>query len=170
MAPIEEGRNRRGRVTDVPVELKSFKALVAPLLAPRKIVLLVDCPRRSVLRVEMRPESFHRILHILTTNSLEWLHCVRDPEIRIKAAAREDFCELVFSDNGPGIAAELADRVFEPLYSGKEGGRGMGLTIAKNIVIFHGGQIEVITDRRRRGANIRVMLSRKRSRATMHAN
>ena len=123
-----------------------------------------------MLRAEMRPESFHRILYILTTNSLEWLHGVRNPEIRIKAMAREDFCELVFSDNGPGIASELSGRVFEPLYSGREGGRGMGLTIARNIVTFHGGEIEVITDRRRRGANIRIMLPRKRSRATMHAS
>ena len=170
VAPIEEGGNQRRRAMDVPAELESFEELVAPLLAPRKIALLVDSPRRSVLRAEMRPESFHRILHILTTNSLEWLHGVRNPEIRIKAMAREDFCELVFSDNGPGIASELAERVFEPLYSGREGGRGMGLTIARNIVTFHGGEIEIITDRRRRGANIRVMLPRKRSRATMHAN
>jgi K+-sensing histidine kinase KdpD len=46
----------------------------------------------------------------------------------------------------------------------------MGLTIARNIVIFHGGEIEVIKDRRRRGANIRIVLPRKRSRATMHTS
>jgi signal transduction histidine kinase len=82
---------------------------------------------------------------------------------------REDFCELVFSDNGSGIAPELAHRIFEPLYSGREGGRGMGLTIARNIAHFHGGKIEVIADRRRKGASIKVILPRKRSRATMHA-
>jgi signal transduction histidine kinase len=143
---------------------------MSPLLAPRKIALLVDSLRRSVLRVEMRPETIHRILHILMANSLEWLHGVRNAEIRINAAAREDSCDLVFSDNGPGIDPALAERVFEPLYSGREGGRGMGLTIARNIVGFHGGQIEVITDRRRRGANIRVLLPRRRSRATIHPN
>ena len=170
MVPIEKGGGHRRHNMDVPSELDSFRELAGPLLAPRKIALLVDAPRRSVLRVEMRPESFHRILHILMTNSLEWLHGVRKPEIRIKATARGDSCHLVFSDNGPGIAPDLAERVFEPLYSGKEGGRGMGLTIARNIVVFHGGEIEVITDRRRRGANIRVVLPRRRSRATMHAN
>jgi signal transduction histidine kinase len=170
MSSIEEGGNYHRRAIDIHTELESFRELVAPLLAPRKIALLVDSIQRSVLRAEMRPESFHRILHILMNNSLEWLYGVRNPEIRIKATAHRDYCDLVFSDNGPGIASELAARVFEPLYSGREGGRGMGLTIARNIVISHGGQIEVITDRRRRGANIRVMLPRKRSRATMHAN
>jgi len=170
MVPIEKGGGRRRHNMDVPSELESFRELMAPFLAPRKIALLVDSPRRSVLRVEMRPETFHRILHILMTNSLEWLHGVRKPEIRIKATGRGDSCDLVFSDNGPGIAPELAERVFEPLYSGREGGRGMGLTIARNIVIFHGGEIAITTDRRRRGANIRVVLPRKRSRATMHAS
>jgi signal transduction histidine kinase len=168
IAQIEEGGNHRRRAMDVPSELENFQDLISPLLTPRKVAFLLDSPRRAVLRVEMRPESFHRVLQILTSNSLEWLHGVKDPEIRVKAAALDDSCELIFSDNGPGIAPELAERVFDPLYSGREGGRGMGLTIARNIVAFHGGRIEVITDRRRRGANIRIVLPRKRSRATMH--
>ena len=116
----------------------------------------------------MRPESFHRLLHILTANSLEWVP-VSEPQIRIQVKADGDSCELVFSDNGPGISPELADMVFEPLFSGREGGRGMGLTIARNIVSAHGGAIAVGRDRRRKGASICIQLPRKRSRATMHA-
>jgi hypothetical protein len=77
MVPIEKGGGRRRHNIDVPSELERFRELVGPLLAPRKIALLVDSLRRSILRVEMRPETFHRILHILMTNSLEWLHGVR---------------------------------------------------------------------------------------------
>jgi signal transduction histidine kinase len=62
----------------------------------------------------------------------------------------------------------VADRVFEPLFSGKEGGQGMGLTIARSIVKVHGGEIHALTDGRRRGASIRILLPRKRSRATVH--
>jgi C4-dicarboxylate-specific signal transduction histidine kinase len=127
-----------------------------------------ELPRSGVLRVEMRPESLHRVLHILVTNSLEWMHGVRHPEIRIKALARQESCEILFCDNGPGIATELAEQVFEPLYSTREGGRGMGLTIARNIVMMHGGSIELLLDGRRRGATIRISLPRKRSRATVH--
>jgi signal transduction histidine kinase len=79
-----------------------------------------------------------------------------------------DRCEIVFSDNGSGIPDGIADRVFEPLFSGKEGGRGMGLTIARSIVELHGGEISALVDGRRRGANIRMLLPRKRSRATIH--
>jgi signal transduction histidine kinase len=48
---------------------------------------------------------------------------------------------LFVKDNGPGIAAEALDRVFEPTYSTKRSGHGLGLAMAKKIVEMHGGQI-----------------------------
>lgn len=168
LAPIEQGGRKRRRAIDVPAELASFRELVDPLLAPCGIGMELNSSRKGVLRIEMRPETFHRILHILTANSLEWLHGIRKPGIQITARALPEFCEIIFSDNGPGIAPELAERVFEPLFSGREGGYGMGLTIARNIVTLHGGCVEAITDRRYRGANIRMLLPRKRPRATIH--
>jgi len=168
LAAMEEGGHHRRRAMDVPAEIESFTSLVTPVLEDRKIKVVSELPRSGVLRVEMRPESLQRVLHILMTNSLEWLHGVRSPEIRIKATGKQEVCEIVFSDNGPGIAKELADQVFQPLYSTREGGRGMGLTIARNIVTMHGGSIDVIVDGRRRGTSIRLRLSRKRSRATIH--
>ena len=77
-------------------------------------------------------------------------------------------CEIVFSDNGPGIDMDIAGRIFEPLFSRKEGGRGMGLTIARQMVEAHGGRINVIVDGRRKGAAFQVLLPRKRSRATIY--
>jgi two-component system nitrogen regulation sensor histidine kinase GlnL len=46
-------------------------------------------------------------------------------------------------DNGPGIPQELGDRVFLPLVSGREGGTGLGLTLAQTFVSQHHGTIEV---------------------------
>ena len=46
-------------------------------------------------------------------------------------------------DNGPGIAEELKDRIFFPLVSGREGGHGIGLTIAQTFINQHQGTIEV---------------------------
>jgi two-component system nitrogen regulation sensor histidine kinase GlnL len=46
-------------------------------------------------------------------------------------------------DNGPGIPEDLRDRIFYPLVSGREGGNGLGLTIAQTFVAQHNGTIEV---------------------------
>jgi two-component system nitrogen regulation sensor histidine kinase GlnL len=46
-------------------------------------------------------------------------------------------------DNGPGVPADIRDRIFFPLVSGREGGTGLGLTIAQNYVHQHGGVIEL---------------------------
>ena len=45
-------------------------------------------------------------------------------------------------DNGPGISSELIDRIFYPLVSGREGGSGLGLTIAQTLIAQHNGTIE----------------------------
>ena len=49
--------------------------------------------------------------------------------------------ELSIVDNGPGIPPEIGERVFYPLVSGREGGSGLGLTIAQNFVSQHNGTI-----------------------------
>ena len=45
-------------------------------------------------------------------------------------------------DNGPGVPEELRDRIFYPLVSGRDGGTGLGLSLAQNLVSQHGGIIE----------------------------
>jgi two-component system nitrogen regulation sensor histidine kinase GlnL len=49
--------------------------------------------------------------------------------------------ELQISDTGPGIAEELRERIFYPLVSGREGGSGLGLTLAQTFVTQHHGAI-----------------------------
>ncbi len=53
---------------------------------------------------------------------------------------------LSVSDTGAGIAAENLPRVFEPFYTGKPNGSGLGLTIAERIVGAHGGRIEIVSE------------------------
>jgi two-component system nitrogen regulation sensor histidine kinase GlnL len=50
--------------------------------------------------------------------------------------------ELHVEDNGPGVPERIRDRIFHPLVSGREGGSGLGLTLAQTFVQQHGGTIE----------------------------
>jgi two-component system nitrogen regulation sensor histidine kinase GlnL len=49
---------------------------------------------------------------------------------------------IAIEDNGPGIPESIRDKMFFPLVSGREGGSGLGLTIAQTFVAAHGGTIE----------------------------
>ena len=151
---MDGASNARSRYSDVVAELERFKQAVGVTLKEREIKFLVSTKADRALLVVMRPESLHRLMHIFLANTLAWLHRVDRPRIRLSVKDEGDSCVIDFTDNGPGIAKALADRVFDPGYSGREGGRGMGLTIARDIVRKHKGSVEVKT--RSAGVTLRV--------------
>jgi signal transduction histidine kinase len=157
----------RRRAIDVVAELRQARLLLAPLLEAHSVRLEIRARRNGVLRVEMHPESLQRIACILASNSIDALKGRRGARIEIRARAVGDRCEIVFADNGTRIPSELGDRVFEPGLSEKEGGRGMSLAIVRTIVTLHRGEITFAKARWRRGVTFRIVLPRKRARATM---
>jgi signal transduction histidine kinase len=66
---------------------------------------------------------------------------------------------LIVEDNGPGVPAELKDKVFAPYFTTKhaKGGTGLGLAIVHRIISDHGGRI-MITDARGGGARFTIEL------------
>lgn len=64
------------------------------------------------------------------------------------------------SDNGPGIAPDMLDRIFEPFFSKRAGGTGLGLAIARQMVENHNGRIEV-ESQLGRGTTFRIRLPRR---------
>jgi signal transduction histidine kinase len=63
--------------------------------------------------------------------------------LSVEVARQNGDVALAVSDTGPGIPRERLAHVFEPFYSGKPNGSGLGLTIAERIVAAHGGRIEI---------------------------
>ena len=51
--------------------------------------------------------------------------------------------KLTVKDNGPGISQDLRDRVFEPFFTSKSRGSGLGLYLVREIVLAHGGAISL---------------------------
>ena len=66
--------------------------------------------------------------------------------LSFEVARKNGDVALAVTDSGPGIAPAAVGRVFEPFYSGKANGTGLGLTIAERIVSAHGGRIEIHSD------------------------
>jgi len=169
VGPTEARINYRRGKLDVEFELRTFRSLAVPALQSEGVEMEIAAPDKDVIRINMRPETFHRLLNILTTNSLQRLRAVRRPRIRISAQRLVEKCEILFSDNGPGIPSAVANCMFEPVFSSKGEGGGLGLTIAHSIVKAHCGEIRALLDGRRRGAHMQIMLPGTRSRATLQS-
>jgi len=77
--------------------------------------------------------------------------------ISIRTSRVENFAQLSVSDRGSGIPVEKLNEVFEPFFTSKAGGMGMGLSIARTIIEAHQGQISA-KNRDHGGASFRVRL------------
>lgn len=72
----------------------------------------------------------------------------------------EDHVGVSISDNGTGVTAEIAPQIFDPFFSGREAGRGLGFGLSKawRIVESHGGRIELDDSIKRNGARFVITL------------
>ncbi len=77
--------------------------------------------------------------------------------ISIRTSRVEELAELSVSDRGPGISEDKLKEIFEPFYTSKAGGMGMGLSIARTIIEAHHGLIWA-KNRDHGGASFRIRL------------
>jgi two-component system osmolarity sensor histidine kinase EnvZ len=110
-------------------------------------------------RLTVRAMAVERMLANLVDNAVK--HAAH---VRVALALGRDHAEFLIDDDGAGIPAEERERVFEPFYRGggahrAGGGVGMGLTIARDVALAHGGGIE-LADSPMGGLRCRIVLPR----------
>ena len=95
----------------------------------------------------------------LIVNALDAMSTIPGDQRKLTVvSARVDrFAEVSVSDTGPGIPLDKLKEIFDPFFSTKEKGMGMGLSIARTIVEAHGGQLTA-ENRAGRGAMFRMRL------------
>ena len=59
---------------------------------------------------------------------------------------RQDKKTIAIADNGPGIPDDLKDEIFVPFFTTKEKGSGIGLSLSRQIMHLHGGEIKLVTN------------------------
>ncbi|MEZ6003860.1 MAG: HAMP domain-containing sensor histidine kinase [Planctomycetota bacterium] len=82
------------------------------------------------------PERLRQVAMNLILNALQI--CPPGSHVRVAAAARDGAPDFIVDDDGPGVAPELADDLFQPYVSARPGGTGLGLAISQAIAREHG--------------------------------
>ncbi|HEU0275436.1 MAG TPA: ATP-binding protein [Candidatus Udaeobacter sp.] len=98
--------------------------------------LRADLPLLQLDREQMK-QAFYNVLK----NSLEAMR--RHGTLRIRTDLDDTYVIVSFSDTGGGISAENLSRVFEPYFTTKSSGTGLGLLIVRRIVREHGGELSI---------------------------
>jgi two-component system sensor histidine kinase BaeS len=113
------------------------------------------------LRVQGHPGLLARLLHVLYENAVH--ASAKTPCITTRAHAEADGFVIEVHDDGPGVPADIAPRVFDPLVTARKGGTGLGLALASRIAAAHGGSIALADPvEGEPGARFRIVLPRQR--------
>jgi signal transduction histidine kinase len=146
-------RRLRSLLKRVPFEVKEVDLndavadtmdLVSGLLHARE-VSVVSALAPGILTVRGdRIQLQQVVLNLIVNASDAMAHLEKSQrKIVVRSAQNGDSAEIEIADSGPGILAEKIDDVFEPFYTTKPNGMGMGLSIARTIVEAHDGEISV---------------------------
>ena len=111
--------------------------------------------------IESDPLQIGELFNNILNNAFEALS---DKKGKITIEAKKNgngSIEIMFSDTGDGIEQEDLKKVFEPFFTKKSKGTGLGLTVCNQVVSLHGGKIE-IESKKNRGTTFKIILPMKR--------
>jgi len=125
---------------DIGTFVDNFLKEMAPQVAQRGVTLLYEGPA-SLGRVALHANTFHRVLLNLVQNALDAMP--QDGTLTLRGWQTASHMHLDICDMGTGIPADQLAQIFEPLYTTKPAGTGLGLYMVREIVAAHDGEIRV---------------------------
>ncbi len=92
------------------------------------------------------PQQMRQALMNVLRNAFEAVREVDAPrEVDVSVGCADGAVAIAVVDRGPGIPPELRERLFEPFVTRKPGGTGLGLALTRDIMVAHGGTIELVS-------------------------
>jgi signal transduction histidine kinase len=141
--------------------------LVADLLAEISELYEIPCKAKGIvcsfstgpdkLRVSADEAQIKQVLINLVKNATEALADMESPVIEISVKRILHQVAIEIYNNGPAIPPDILEKIFVPFYSTKTEGSGIGLSLSRQIISNHGGQIAVESERDK-GTTFRVVL------------
>jgi two-component system sensor histidine kinase HydH len=126
-----------------PVEIGSVIRHVCELLEPEAAtrgIRILTPPSKSLPALKADADQLIQALLNLVINALQAVE--QNGTVEVRAQAAEECLIIEVCDSGPGIPPERLSAIFDPYYTTKSDGTGIGLWIAQQIIIAHAGTIE----------------------------
>ncbi len=149
---INEFVNAFHRLSNIPtprmqeVNITELFKKLAHLLRNEKgkCALQFTAPQEFTIKADTNQLTL--ILVNLLRNSFQVLEGREDGKIEVRASSSGGKKYITVRDNGTGIPAEHMEHIFEPFYSTKEGGTGIGLPLSRQIMFLHGGDLQLLSN------------------------
>ena len=134
----------RGEGEELPKEVDVVKLVKQVIEDVKKNCANISLSSEKRVLISLRPNLFRRCIANLIENADRYASAVS-----VQLTVEVGFVKILIDDNGPGISEELRDQVFRPFFRLDDsrnldtGGVGLGLAIARDAIISHGGEIEL---------------------------
>lgn len=130
------------RTTSLQLSKTSFSQILLNTLDSLSVpkLITISGPNND-LELECDSRKIEAVLSNLLANSIQAMKDSGDIQIKLEETSEENIIKI--QDSGPGIPKEILPKIFEPLFTSKEFGTGLGLGICKSIIEQHNGEISV---------------------------
>ncbi|MFM2590511.1 ATP-binding protein [Vibrio sp. TBV020] len=128
--------------TDAIAIVLAAKELLTPQFKAAQISLNTDIGADLPL-IDINPIQLEQVLINLLTNAIQAVEEQQDKQVTLSAQFVEGRLNLIVDDNGPGIPFDRQAQLFEPFYTTKKNGLGLGLSISHQITKAMGGELNV---------------------------
>ena len=128
-------------------EVKELFDRTSDLMTPKMEKLGIQCTPRIIpedIKITADPDLIDQVLINLMLNAIDAVKDVENPRIMITASQNDQNRVMInVSDNGYGVKPDIIDKIFMPFFTSKKTGSGIGLSLSRQIMSLHKGNISV---------------------------
>lgn len=131
-------------LTKIPVRdlFENLNSLMTPTLEKKNIELDIIL-RDPMLTIDADINLIEQVLINLLVNAIEAVKDKDEPQITLSAEVTGSKTQVKIADNGSGMPPEILEKIFIPFFSTRKTGSGIGLSLCKQIMLLHKGNIQV---------------------------